>query len=424
MDCISVIHYYYTMYKFIQKILCKTQTYLGTDLRYLIQGGFWLVMAQTLNALVAFLMLIAFANLLPKETFGMYKYILSITAILAIPTLDRMRVAITRSVAVGDEGTLLVATKTQMRWGLLGGIGAIIVALYYFTQGNIQLSLCFLISSAFLPFMDSLNSANAFLAGRKLFKETSWVVATERIIELIVTVLILLYSNNILLVVFGYFTINTLTRLVVFYWVVKRFKPNKSVNNSAIGYGKHLSLMSIVGAISGELDKILLWQFLGPLSLAVYSIAQSPVMRIQSVLSSIESLAFPKFATQEKESIKKTLPRKMLHLRLLMIAITAVYIISAPLLYQWFLPKYASSVIYSQFFAIILLFLPQKFTGSALTAQTQTRSLYIFSIISPIVKIGFMLILIPIFGIAGAIAASIILYITNAFILNYFFKRM
>src|SRR3989344_7039026 len=90
-----------------------------TDMVYLTKGGTWLLLGQLISSISTFLLVIAFANLIPKETFGTYKYILSLTAILLIPSLPGMNTAVNMASTRNLDGTLLLALKTKMRWGLL-----------------------------------------------------------------------------------------------------------------------------------------------------------------------------------------------------------------------------------------------------------------------------------------------------------------
>ena len=59
----------------VYTFLRKTEKYTKTDMVYLASGGFWLSIKTALSILIALSLSIAFANLLPKETFGEYKYI-------------------------------------------------------------------------------------------------------------------------------------------------------------------------------------------------------------------------------------------------------------------------------------------------------------------------------------------------------------
>ncbi len=53
-----------------------SEKYIKTDMIYLVKGGFWLTLGQIISSVSSLLLVIAFANLLPKETYGIYKYFL------------------------------------------------------------------------------------------------------------------------------------------------------------------------------------------------------------------------------------------------------------------------------------------------------------------------------------------------------------
>ena len=140
----------------IYYLLRKSQKYTKTDMVYLAKGGSWLTFGQIISTIAAFLSALAFANLLPRETYGTYKYILSIVSILTASTLSGINKALFRSIARGREGPFVPALKTKIKWGLLGGLASIVLAGYYYINGNITLTISFLIAAIFLPFMDSL----------------------------------------------------------------------------------------------------------------------------------------------------------------------------------------------------------------------------------------------------------------------------
>ena len=139
----------------IDNFLKRTQRYTGTDNVYLAKGGFWLGTGQAVSAIAALLLSIAFANLLPRETYGTYRYVLSIFALLSISTLQGMSTAITRAVARGYEGSFKTALGTKLRWGVAGAAASLATSLYYYLQGNNTLAISFLIATVFVPIMSS-----------------------------------------------------------------------------------------------------------------------------------------------------------------------------------------------------------------------------------------------------------------------------
>src|SRR3989338_1976898 len=135
----------------LYRFLRWSERYTKTDMVYLASGGFWLTLGQIISSAATFGLAIAFANLLPKETYGTYKFILSIAGILSVLTLPGMMTALTQAVARGFEGSVIPALKLRVRWGMLAGLGNLVVATYYYFNGNTKLTISFLIVAAFLP---------------------------------------------------------------------------------------------------------------------------------------------------------------------------------------------------------------------------------------------------------------------------------
>ena len=148
------------------RFLRKTQKYTGTDNVYLFRDGFWLTSGQMVSMAIAFLSAVAFANLLSAETYGNYKYILSLLGILAVFSLDGIRAATIQAVARGLEGSFYTGFKTKLKWGLLGSLAAIGAAIYYWSKGNNLLPIPLLIAAVSLPLMYASQISGAFLGGR------------------------------------------------------------------------------------------------------------------------------------------------------------------------------------------------------------------------------------------------------------------
>jgi O-antigen/teichoic acid export membrane protein len=98
-------------------LLKKSEKYTKTDMIYLAKGGTWLGIGQAFSLCITLLLSVLFANLISPESYGIYKYILSIAALLALPTLSGMDSAITRTVAQGFDGTIYEALKQKMLYG-------------------------------------------------------------------------------------------------------------------------------------------------------------------------------------------------------------------------------------------------------------------------------------------------------------------
>jgi len=67
-----------------------SEKYTKLDMVYLTKGGFWMTLSQVSSNMLSLLLVIAFANLLPKETYGLYRYILSLAGMLNSLSLTGM----------------------------------------------------------------------------------------------------------------------------------------------------------------------------------------------------------------------------------------------------------------------------------------------------------------------------------------------
>ena len=149
-----------------------------TDMVYLAKGGSWLSLKTVLTAAMALGLSVAFANLVPQHVFGEYKYVFSIFGLLAIPTLLGMSIAVTKSVAQGYEGTPAAALRVKMKWGVIGSVASVAIALYYYIQGNTGLAehlpslLCFSHSLTHSTSSMQLSLVNNF---SEFLRYTSWL---------------------------------------------------------------------------------------------------------------------------------------------------------------------------------------------------------------------------------------------------------
>lgn len=402
----------------------KVQNYFQTDLSYIAKGGFWLVLAQSIGVVSGLISLYFFTQILSKEIFGTYKYILSFISIISILTLPGMNGALTQAMARGFDGGLDKSLFLKLRWSLLSILACILVSGYYFYNDNMVLAGSFFIMALFLPFMNVFYLYRAVLSGKSLFKEASIAESVTRGLSLVVMVGTLFFSQNILVLIFVYFAHYTFIRLAFYLWTKYTVELNNNYDPKTISFGKHLSLMSIIGTVASQFDKILVFHYVGAAGLAIYVVAMSPVDQIRGMVGHLETLAFPKFARQSDIDLKKYLPAKIFRLEMIILPIILVYILAAPFIFRLFFPEYVDGVIYSQLMALVLFFSPRSLITAALGAKMKTKELYFVRIAGPLVKIALLFVFVSSFGLLGAVISVVLA--EGALYLMYFgaFKRM
>lgn len=407
----------------VYNILKKYSSILNIDLLYITKGGFWLTIGHMLTISSGVILSVAFANLIPKESFGTYKYVLSIVGILSIFSLPGINTSLSRSIAQGHIGAAKQAFVSKIYWGLLGAVTSLVLAFYYNIQSNDVLTYSFVIVAFFLPFYDTFTLFNAILQGKKDFKKLTQLNTFVQIFSLIVLVATLLLTQNILLIIGAYFASWTVGRMFAFVYTVKKEKvdPQESDKNM-LRYGKHLSLMNVLSTIVYQADKIVLFHFFGAAELAIYSLAQTIPEQIRSIFRNVNILAFPNFSNRSGLEIKQRISSSNKYFMLVMLITFLIYLPLAPYIFKLLYPQYTESILLSQIYALVLLLTPKMLYRTALEAKGRNKELYTLHIVGGFSKIILLFIFVSLYGILGAIWAAIVqevfLYIFLWFLVN------
>lgn len=412
------------MAEFFKNIFYKSQRFLGVDLSYVLKGGFWLGLDQAASLAVGVASAVAFANLISQETYGIYRYVLSFFSILTIATLPNMGLALTTYVAKGIEGMLKLALSTRIRWGFLGSAASAAIAVYYFIAGNPILGVSFLILAVFLPFSDSFNLYSAYLQGKKLFKIQSQYSIFIRVISAAVMIGALFLTDNLFFILFAYFAPYILLRPIIFLATLKRFPPNDRQDPEMITFGKHLSVIQLIGVAVNYLDNLLIFNFLGAAPLAIYSIALIPITKLQQVLAIVSQLALPKFSARPLSEVKTVLPGRIFKALLLAAVGILFYIFIAPPVFQLIFPQYLESVVLTRWLALILLSWPFSLIHTFLRSQALKKELYKYNLAIRAVQLVAVSALVYFFGVAGAVTARLIFELSSIVILLLLFRSV
>ena len=140
---------------------------VGLDLPYFIKGGFWLSVSQFFNTLKGFILSVVLANILSKEAFGEYSFVLSILGVVGVFALPGMSLAIIQSVAKGYEGTYFRGLREVFKYSWIGSVILVGMSIYMYFKGNFNLSTIFLILSVMFPFYSISGYYYSFLNGKK-----------------------------------------------------------------------------------------------------------------------------------------------------------------------------------------------------------------------------------------------------------------
>ncbi len=390
-------------------LLNKAERVLRLDIRYALSSGFWLNLGSAVTILGSFLISIAFANLLPKETFGTYQYLLSVFSILTAFTLTGMNSAITRAVAQGDETVLRASIRPQLAWSSLSSLIAFSMSAYYLINGDLRLGIGGICIAIALPIVTTFNSYASFLIGKKAFRTHFFFSSAGNIAYYALMLLTVMFAPSVVPLVAVNLAITALSPLVLYIVTIRTFKLKiGEIDPEVLSYSKHLSIMNLIGAISLQIDNFLIFHFLGPVQLAAYSMATLIPDRIGGIFKNITNAVLPRFAEQPIERLRSTIMRKALVMLFPIAGTIFAYIVFVPYIFAWIYPQYVDVIPYTQVFSLTLLMAAGNFVGAVLLAHRRIKGLYIASTVTPVANLVFQTIGIMIWGLWGLIAGRIL----------------
>ncbi|MDP2638720.1 MAG: oligosaccharide flippase family protein [Candidatus Azambacteria bacterium] len=385
---------------------------LGIDLKYFADGGFWTTLGQSVNAIIALLLTIAFANLLPKETYGLYRYILSLAGIFNVFTLTGMNNAVVQATAAGNDGVLRNAVKYQFKWNTMMLIAFWILAGYYFWQNNFIFAASLFILGALAPMTQALNTYGGYLQGKKKFKINNIFAMLSTAVYALGMLIALLLTKEIIFLMAVYAVTTFGANLFFYYKTLKIFNPPITSSEDALKYGRHLTFIGLMGPIVAQIDSIILAHFWGPAQLAIYSLSRVIPDKVAPFIKDIINLGMPKMAQKTPIDIDKVFYKRIIQAMVLGAILTLGFIIAVPFVFKYVFPKYLESIFYSQLLAIGFIFAaPLGYMGTVFTSQKLIKPILMSSVSAAAIRMTLYLILGIWGGILGLVIAQLTYYV-------------
>lgn len=376
---------------------------------YYFKNGARLFLANSITTLISVGVLYILANFITKDLHGEYRFVISLIEFLYIATLGGLGTAYAQAVASGYEGDLKHIVRTRLTYGLSGVVLAVVLGAFFIIRGDTTIGMALIGFSVFIPLIPTSQLYINYLSAKSLFGFQSWaLVGVRSLTALLLTVTIILYPNNLYLILFIFFSSTLVAHAFFFALTIKSHPINEKRKDGVIRYGSHLSFMDAFGTASQYLDRLLLGSFMGPVALATYVVAITiPQEIVARSFGILVYLIFPGFAKGN------TSPKKVFLvcclLALCTIPVIVAYILIAPIVFTLFFPQYTDAIIYTQILSGILFFVPFGILiHTYFTATSQVKKLYLTSFVDTIFKLASFTILIWYFGILGAVYATLL----------------
>jgi O-antigen/teichoic acid export membrane protein len=361
---------------------------------------------------------------LPREVYGNYKFILSAVSILGALSLAGMGTAVIQAVAAGKEGVLRDAVRTSLRWGVFPWAVALVMALYYFFVENIGLGIALIIAGTCMPLINAYSLSNSLFSGRKDFKRSTVFAMSSQIGTTLLLIVTAIFIHDAVVLVAVNFISSAIFASLFYFYIIRKYQPNNVTDPDMISYGKHVSYMNFFGTLANQLDKVLVFHFLGAAELAIYAFAIAIPEQVKGSYKNLFNIALPKMSSADPSLLRASVLDKVFRLTAVTILGVAVYYFAAPYIYAIFFPKYLDAVWYSQVYMLGLATVPGiALFSSYFQVKRDTVTLYKLTVLSNIVTIFLSVVLIYSYGLAGAVVENGVSWVVMLLINVYFFVK-
>lgn len=365
------------------------------------------------------------AHSLTQEHYGEYHMILSVSGVLTMFALRGLNNSIMQSIARGYKGTYRAAVPIAFKSSIIGSLALLIVAGWYMYDGNEMLSFGFIIAGLLFSFTEGLIQWKGVKTGREDFKSlvkldgfSSILMHTGMITS------ILLYPDSFLLPLCVLFAVPALFNLFLTYQKMKEISVDEPSEEGNIKYGIQTTFFEGFNILAKHIDKLLLFFFLSPVSLAIFVAADRISELMRNTTQDVSAVLAPRFAKHKEYS-----PELDRILKLFSLVMAVGILIFSFTLLPWLITflfgdKYVTSVQYSQALMCSvaignLAILRFRFIRSRL----DTKSFRNIIVTTSIFRIVCSLVFIPLWGLSGAVLSVFLYRLSMIFVVNAIMKK-
>ncbi|MGN7437159.1 MAG: oligosaccharide flippase family protein [Alcanivorax sp.] len=362
---------------------------------------------------------------LSKESFGEYHFILSCIGILTVFSLKDMNNSIMQGVARGFLGTYRKAIPISLLVNSLGSMCLLVFAYFYYMQGNEALMYGFLMSSAIFPFTHGLSQWNSIHIGAEKFG--SYLKHNGFSLMVMYSLMIsgvIIWPENLLIPLCFVLLIPALQNIIMTVLNLREIDPDAPVEEGSIIYGIKTSLYSTINVIATYSDKLLVFYFLSPTALATFVAAERISDLFRNVVQDLSAVLAPKFA-KSKHYTKEMDKYLKVFVFVYGSAIVIFAFLGLPtLIVLLFGQEYADAIPYAQaLMCAVAIGNMSTLQFRFIRSRIDISSYRVVLIYTSLGRIAASLVLIPFFGIVGAVISAFTYRVLLAYVVHKILKK-
>ncbi|MBK6896696.1 MAG: oligosaccharide flippase family protein [Alphaproteobacteria bacterium] len=345
---------------------------------------------------------------LTQDEFGMYSFVIGVVSTMTIFGFGGLKNAIMQSVARGHRGTYRKAVPLSFSGCLLGSFVMLGLAFFYHKTGQAELSTALMIAACLLPFYEGFSQWRNIRIGEEKFsaffkQETFWQFTMHSTMVAVA----LLYPHNTALPVLVFLGVPALLNTLFTLRDFRSIAPEETDEPESIAYGLRTSFYAAFNTVAVNADKLFLFAFLSPSATAIFVAAERIPEVLRNVVQDAIAVYAPRFAREETytKNLDDLLKKAALVIGL------AVFVFAFTLL-PWILifvfgETYSESVIYAQILCLsVAIGNASNIRFRYIRSKLDTTNFAKITIVTSVLRIAMSALLIPVYGIAGAVASA------------------
>lgn len=387
----------------------KVSKKYNIDFDYFSRNFFWSNLMILTNMFLAFILNLFLIKMLPVAEYGRWQWFLTIFTLSGVFALSGFDIIGRKSFLENYYSSFFRITRIRIIALLFASFCFLCAAAYsYFYYPNLWpyfIVLCFAVH------LYNLRLYPSYLYSKDNFRVTSFTGSIKNIIFTTVTIIFLLLKFQLIYIFLVYYGVQLIFDLImtIYYWNIIKLKENTtSEDPNLMNLGFKFTLINFIPNISG-LDKFIMPIYLSLEDLGYYSIALFfPIL----IFGLLQKLSYNLFFKKIKGISKKQITRFFLTKGILLFIVYLIFcLLSFFVIY--FIFKYYFNINNLQLviYSVVILISGFFWVGTEIirnyySVSGDTKRYTKVEIISSILNLVLIFLLIPFFGLLGAVIAK------------------
>lgn len=391
--------------------LFKNKTYTKV-----ISESFWSICTHIVMGALSLLILWFLTSYFSKEEFGIYIYLTFIVGFFGVFALSGADKELILDIANKKDGSYMYLFFKKFLFSLLGSVIFFILAFIWYLKDSFEVSFYLLLFGIIFPFVNTFSLYHSFYTGKRAFFILFKLASVREILFLIVVLFTISFKTSFLF----FFVLSVLVFLffdAISFFRSLKFVESKKIEKNSLKNSLSFTGINTIPKILNFVDEIIMGTFLGMTALASYRVALLFPGEIKNLSGVISSVLISRFVS----NFSKINLIKILFFSFIINVLLVVFLIFiVGFLIKMIFPSYIDIIYLSQIAFISGIFIfPSTVLNTFLDAKRKFVDLTKVVLSVSILKFLGFLILIPWFGLLGAIIVIILDDIIQFIILFY-----